>query len=166
MKMRSLQFAVLALLAPAALAAQGMGTGRGMGGGRMADMSPYAMEVPPTADVLTKAVGLSGGQAAQYTKLRDAHVKATQALRDSVTAQRAKAREAMQAGNRDHGMAIMQATRTQARALQDAAKSFDDSVNGLMTADQKPKYEAWKQSEMQRLMQERRQRFGGARNPS
>lgn len=164
MKMRSLQFAVLALLAPAALAAQGMGTGRGMGGGRMADMSPYAMEVPPTADVLTKALGLSGDQAAQYTKLRDAHVKATQALRDSVTAQRAKAREAMQSGNREQGMEMMRASRTQGRALQDAAKSFDSSVTALMTPEQKPKYENWKKTEAQRLMQQRRQQFGGGRS--
>ena len=164
MKMRTLQFAVLTLLAPAALAAQGNGAGRGMGGGRMANMSPYAMEVPPTADVLTKALGLSGDQATQYTRLRDANVKATQALRDSVTAQRTKAREAMQAGNRDQGMEIMRASRTQARALQDAAESFDSSVAALMTPDQKPKYDSWKKAETQRLVQERRQQFGGGRN--
>jgi hypothetical protein len=164
MKMRTLQFAVLALLAPAALAAQGDGAGRGMGGGRMANMSPYAMEVPPTADVLTKALGLTADQAAQYTKLRDANVKATQALRDSVTAQRTKAREAMQAGNRDQGMEIMRASRTQSQALQDSAKAFDSSVAALMTPDQKPRYDSWKKAEMQRLMQERRQQFGGGRN--
>ncbi len=164
MKMRSLQFAVLALLAPAALAAQGNGAGRGMGGGRMANMSPYAMEVPPTADVLTKALGLSGDQAAQYTRLRDAHVKATQPLRDSVAARRAKAREAMQAGNRDQGMEIMQASRTQSRALQEAAQSFDSSVAAIMTPDQKGKYETWKKAESERLMQERRRQFGRGRN--
>lgn len=164
MKMRSLQLAVLALLVPAALLAQGNGSGRGMGGGRMADMSPYAMEVPPTADVMTKALGLTGDQAARYTRLRDAHVQATQALRDSVATQRAKAREAMQAGNREQGMEIMRASRAQGRTLRDAAKSFDSSVAALMTAEQKPRYESWKQAEMRRLMQERRQQSGRGRS--
>lgn len=162
MRMRSLQVALMALAVPAVLAAQGNGQGRMGGGmGRMGSMSPYAMEVPPAADVLTKAVGLNADQAAQYTKLRDAHVAATKVLRDSLTAQRAKAREAMQAGNRDHGMEMMRASRAQGQALQDAAKSFDDSVAALLTPDQKPKYESWKKSETQRLVQERRQQFGG-----
>jgi hypothetical protein len=35
-----------------------------------------------------------------------------------------------------------------------------------MTPDQKPKYENWKKTETQRLMQARRQQFGGGRSSS
>lgn len=164
MRMRSLQVALLALAVPAVLAAQGNGQGRMGGGmGRMANMSPYSMEVPPAADVLTKAVGLSADQAAQYTKLRDAHVAATKPLRDSLDAGRAKAREAMQGGNRDQGMQLMRGMRAQSQELRTSAAAFDSSVTKLLKDDQKYRYEEWKKGESQRLMQERRQQFGGRR---
>lgn len=158
MKMRSLQFALLASILPAALAAQGGGGG---GMGRMASVSPFALEVPPEASVMTKALDLTANQAAQYTKLRDANIAATKPLRDSLEAQNAKARAAMQSGDRDKGMQMMRATRDQRQALQQSATAFDASVAALLTPDQKPKFDSWKAAERDKLMQARRQRMGG-----
>ncbi len=158
MKTRSLQFAFLALLAPAALAAQA-GTGPGMG--RMAGMSPYVTAAPPTADVLTKALGLNADQSAKYTKLRASHLQATKAMRDSLASTRAKAREAMQAGNRDQAREMMQGSRAQMASLQQAAQTFDEGVSALLTPEQKTKYDAWEKGETERQRQERRGRAGG-----
>lgn len=165
MKLRSLQFAVLALLAPAAAAAQGGAAGGGMGGGmgRMATMHPFAMEVPPEAAAFAKALGLNADQTAKYAKLRDAEIKATKPTRDSLDAARTKAREAMQAGNREEGMQMMQSSRAQMQTLQQAAESFDNDLSFVLTPEQQTKYDEWKQKERERIVQERRAQFGGGR---
>ena len=159
MKMRALQFAMLALIAPAALAAQGGGSGGG-NMSRMATMHPFAMEVPPEADAFAKAIGLNAEQKAKYANLRAANIKSTQAVRDSITAERAKAREAMQAGDRDAGMAAMRSSRGQMEALEHSAESFDSDLAFVLTPEQQTKYDAWKQQERDRLIQERRAQFG------
>jgi len=160
MKMRSLQFALLALLAPAALAAQGGGGGGG-GMSRMANMSPFAMEAPPSADAMTKALGLTADQAAKYSTLREANVAATTPMRAGLDSARTQARAAMQSGDRDKGMEMMRASRPQMESLQKSAEAFDSSVAALLTADQKPKFESWKKQERQKLMEARRSRMGG-----
>jgi Spy/CpxP family protein refolding chaperone len=159
MKMRALQFAALALMAPAALAAQG----GGMSGGnmaRMASMHPFAMEAPPEAEAFAKAIGLNAEQKAKYANLRAANIKATQAVRDSIATERTKAREAMQAGEREGGMAAMRSARGQTESLQRAAESFDSDLAFVLTPEQQTKYDAWKQQERDRLIQERRAQFG------
>ncbi len=157
--MRFLPLALAALLATPALAAAQQGE---RVRGQMPANAPFALEGPPTPAAFDSIVGLSPAQEPKYAALRRSYMASTRAARDSVRALRDRMRATMASGgDREAARALMAPMRDQATALNQRYQDFESELGFLLDSAQTAKFEAWKEKERARLMEERRGRRGG-----
>ena len=144
--MRFLPLALTALVVTPALAAAQQGE---RGRGQMPANAPFALEGPPA-------------QEPKYAALRTSYMTSTRTARDSVRALRERMRATMASGgDREAARALMAPMRDQATALNQRYEDFESELGFLLDAAQTAKFEAWKEKERARLMEERRGRRGG-----
>ena len=155
--MRRLLLALVALTAVPAVSAQ-----QAEGRGRMPMGSPFAIEGPPAPATFDSLVGLTAAQKPKYAALHKAYMSETRAARDSVRTLRASMRATMAAGGgRESARALMAPMREQATALNERYEEFEGELGFLLDSAQTAKFEAWKEKERARLMEERRSRMNG-----
>ena len=155
--MRRLLLALVALAAVPAVSAQ-----QAEGRGRMPMGSPFAIEGPPAPAVFDSLVGLTAAQKPKYAALHKAYMSETRAGRDSVRALRASMRATMAAGGgRESARTLMAPMREHASALNERYEEFEGELGFLLDSAQTAKFEAWKEKEQARLMEERRSRMTG-----
>ena len=155
--MRRLLLALVALTAVPAVSAQ-----QAEGRGRTPMGSPFAIEGPPAPTAFDSIVALTAAQKPKYAALHKAYMSETRAARDSVRSLRASMRATMAAGGgRESARALMAPMREQATALNERYEEFEGELGFLLDSAQTAKFEAWKEKERARLMEERRSRMNG-----
>jgi len=159
--MRFAPLALAALLAAATtpLAAQDGAARGGPGGRRM--MNPLAFDGPPATAEFAKIANLTEAQKPKYEALRKSYLTSTQAQRDSAKALRETMRAAMQGGDRTAAQPSMERMRTLGTTLNERYEEFESELGFLLTKEQQARFDAWKEAERARRMEERRQRMGG-----
>jgi Spy/CpxP family protein refolding chaperone len=160
--MRPVLLALALAAAAAPLAAQQPGGAPGAG---RPMMNPLAFQGPPEPGAFAKIVGLTAEQQPKYANLHQAYMKETKPRRDSVEAMRTAMREARASGatgNRG-GMAAM---RPLGEALNAQYEEFEASLGFLLTPPQQAKYDAWKASEREKMLEQMRQRRAAGGQPS
>ena len=156
--MRHLLLALATLSAVPAAAAQQGREGRG----QMPMNAPFAFEGPPAPAAFDSIVGLTATQKPKYAALHKAYMSETRAGRDSVRALRASMRATMAAGGgRESARTLMAPMREHASALNERYEEFEGELGFLLDSAQTAKFEAWKEKEQARLMEERRSRMTG-----
>ena len=158
MRLAALAFFGLALAAAPLAAQDGAPRGQGGPGGRM--MNPLAFEGPPETAAFAKIVDLTTAQQPKYEALRKSYLTSTQAQRDSAKALRESMRAAMQGGDRAAAQPSMERMRDLGTRLGQRYEEFETELGFLLTKEQQDKFDAWKEAERTRRMEERRQRMG------